>query len=299
MCFVWRIERSAKKANFHSIIIQYFAQIYNKNFKIGNNCCMAKFLDVFLSSIAIFFVTFCWSYYVLRDVKSALWCAFIVGVCASYIVYKIVCKSFDKASATKNLKTKIASFGNYLCFCENVGSVCADLLKYYSFDIKKVQNDGIVATKSAIRYHVALLFDNDCVTIADVRRVVRMAKGLQADKLIVFCLAVKPTENQLANSQIPTKFVDVATLYTLFEQADKLPPLDKPVVKKSAYFAQFTFSKRRFGGYFASGMFLLVTSALTFFPLYSIVWGTALLGVALYSLLNKKYNVVQSVATLE
>jgi hypothetical protein len=38
---------------------------------------------------------------------------------------------------------------------------------------------------------------------------------------------------------------------------------------------------------------------LTFFPLYSIVWGTALVGLALYSLLNKKYNVTQSVATLE
>ena len=137
------------------------------------------------------------------------------------------------------------------------------------------------------------------VSVADIRRVVRRAKSLQADKLIVFCLAVKPTENQLANGEIPTKFVDVATLYTLFEQADKLPPVDKPVVKKSAYFAQFAFSKRRFGGYFASGMFLLVTSTLTFFPLYSIVWGTALLGLALYSLLNKKYNVVQTVATLD
>ncbi len=260
---------------------------------------MAKFLDVFLSSIGIFFVTFCWSYYVLRDVKSALWCAFIVGVCASYIVYKIATKSFDKASAKQNSKKKLASFGAYLCFCEDIGNVCAELLKYYSFDIKKVQNDGIVATKSAIRYHVALLFDNDCVTIAEVRRVVRRAKSLQANKLIVFCIGAKPTESQLANSEIPTKFVDVATLYTLFEQADKLPALDKTIVKKSAYFAQFAFSKRRFGGYFASGMFLLVTGALTFFPLYSIVWGTALLGVALYSLLNKKYNVVQSVATLE
>ena len=260
---------------------------------------MAKFLDVFLSSIAIFFVTFCWSYYVLRDGKSALWCAVIVGVCASYIVYKIVSKSFDKASAKQQSKKKLASFANYLCFCEDIANLCANLLKYYSFDIKSVQNEGIVAIKGQVRYYIALLFDNDFVSVADVRRVVRSAKSLQVDKLIVFCIGVKPTENQLANGEIPTKFVDVATLYTLFKQADKLPPLDKPVLKKSAYFAQFAFSKRRFGGYFASGMFLLVTSALTFFPLYSIVWGTALLGLALYSLLNKRYNVVESVVTLE
>ena len=260
---------------------------------------MAKFLDVFLSSIGIFFVTFCWSYYVLRDVKCALFCASIVGVCASYIVYKIVCKSSQRTSTTKNNKKKIASFTNYLCFCENVANVCAELLKYYTFDVKKVQNDGIVATKSGVSYYVALLFDNDFVSIADVRRCVRRAKNTKADKLMVFCIGVKPTESQLANGELPTKFVDVATLYKLFEQADKLPTLDKPVVKKSAYFAQFAFSKRRFGGYFASGMLLLVTSAMTFFPLYSIVWGTALLGLALYCLLNKKYNVVESVVSLE
>ena len=260
---------------------------------------MAKFLDVLLSSIGIFFVTFCWSYYLLRDGKSALWCAFIVGVCASYIVYKIVCRSFEKSSAKQNNKKKIASFTSYLCFCENIGNVCAELLKYYTFDIKKVQNDGIVATKSGFSYYVALLFDNDFVSVADTRRCVRKAKGAKADKLLVFCIGVKPTESQLANGEMSAKFVDVATLYTLFEQADKLPALDKTAVKKSAYFAQFAFSKKRFGGYFASGMFLLVTSALTFFPLYSIVWGTALLGLALYSLLNKKYNVVESVATLE
>lgn len=260
---------------------------------------MAKFLDVFLSSIGIFFVTFCWSYYVLRDTKASLWCALIVGVCASYIVYRIVCKSFDKATQSKNQKAKISALTNYLCFCENIVAVICDLLKYYSFSIENRQNDGIVATKGEIRYYVVLLFDNDFVSTADVRRVVRRAKSARADKLIVFCIGVKPTDCQLANSQMPAKFVDTQNAYNLFEQADKLPTLDKPAFKKSAYFAQFAFNKKRFGGYFASGMFLLVTSALTFFPLYSIVWGTALLFLALYSLLNKKYNVVQKVATLE
>lgn len=296
---MWRIESSAKKSNFHGIIIQYFVQIFNKNFQIGNNCCMAKFFDVFLSSIAIFFVTFCWSYYILHDGKTALFGAIIVGVCASYIVYQIVDKSQSRANATKSRKQKLAAFASYLAFCENMAEIVANLLKYYSFGVQNVQNDGIIATKEDVRYYVGLLLDNDFVALTELRKVVRRAKQVKADKLIVFCLGVKPTDIQLANTQLATKFVDAQAAYTLFEQADKLPTLDKPSFKKSAYFAQFAFSKKRFGGYFASGMFLLVTSALTFFPIYSIVWGTVLLGVALYSLLNKRYNLVQKVATLE
>lgn len=260
---------------------------------------MAKFFDVFLSSIGIFFVTFCWSYYVLHDAKTALFCAIIVGVCASYIVYQIVSKNLSKTQAKQVKKQKLAGFVGYLAFCEDAQKVFEDLLRYYSFYVQHTANDGIVANKGGTSYYVGLLFDNDFVTLAELRKVVRQAKQVKANKLIVFCIGVKPTDVQLANTQIPAKFVDAQMTYNLFEQADKLPLLDKPTFTKSAYFAQFAFSKKRFGGYFASGMFLLVTSTLTFFPLYSIVWGTVLLGLALYSLLNKRYNLVQKVATLE
>ena len=260
---------------------------------------MAKFFDVFLSSIGIFFVTFCWCYYILRDVKTSLWCAIVVGVCASYIVWQIVSKSHQRAKISKAHKAKLSKLASYLCFCESLPTIIAELVKYYSFEVQKVQNEGIVATKGGVRFYIGLLLDHDFVTVAELRRVVRCAKSQDATKLIVFCLGVKGTEIQLANGILPTKFVDTQATYTLLEQADKLPPLEQNVAKKSAYFAQFAFSKKRFGGYFASGMFLLVSAALTFFPVYTIIWGTVLLGVALYSLLNKKYNIVQSAATLE
>jgi uncharacterized membrane-anchored protein YhcB (DUF1043 family) len=260
---------------------------------------MAIFLDIFLSSIAIFFVTFCWIYYILHNVTTALLLSLIVGLCSSYIVYRIASTNHKKQQLTKNKKAQLDSFANYLCFCENAGDVFVKLLKYYTFVPQHVQNDGIVATKNGQQYYVALLFDNDIVTPSEVRKAVKTAKGHHVDKLIAFCIGYKPTDLQMANSQLPTKFVDKQNALLLFEQADMLPQLNCTTVKKSAYFAQFAFAKKRFGGYFASGMFLLITSALTFFPLYSIVWGTALVRLALYSLLNKKYNVTQSVATLE
>ena len=235
----------------------------------------------------------------MRDYKLALWVAVVIGLSSSYIVYRIVDKRSGIAVATKQKKARLTSFVNYLGFCENAGDVFADLLKYYTFELEKVENDHLVAYKNGQRICIALAFDNDCLTSQEVKKAVKMAKSNKASRLVVFCVAVKSTEIQLANGQLPTKFVDATSCLALFEQADKLPPLAKPAVKKSAYFCQFAFSKKRFGGYFASGIFLLITSALTFFPLYSIVWGTALLGVALYSLLNKKYNVTERVATLE
>lgn len=260
---------------------------------------MAKFLDVFLIAISIFFVAFCWIYYVMRDGKIALLLALIVGLCASYIVYRIVNNRHKKAQLSRSKKAQLQSFANYLCFCENIQSLVADLLKYYNFDTTYVKIDDIVATKNGIKYCVTWLLDDDCVSVWDVRKVVKMAKHQGAERLIVFCVGVKGAEITLANSQLQTKFVDVQSAYALFEQADKLPQLATSKVKKSAYFCQFAFSKKRFGAYVTSGIFLLITSALTFFPLYAIVWGTALIVTGIYSLFNKKYNLAESVVTLD
>lgn len=266
---------------------------------VGNNCCMAKFFDVFLIAISIFFVTFCWIYYVIRDGTTALWLALIVGVCASYVVYRIVNNRHKKAQLSRNKKARLQSFSNYLCFCENIQNVVADLLKYYNFDVTSVQNDGIIAMKNSKKCFVTWLLDDDCVSVCNVRKVVKMAKRQNAERLIVFCVGAKGTEIALANGQLPTRFIDVQSAYALFEQADKLPQLTTSKVKKSAYFCQFAFSKKRFGAYLVSGIFLLITSALTFFPLYAIVWGTALIVAGIYSLFNKKYNVANTVVTLE
>ena len=160
---------------------------------------MAKFFDVFLSSIGIFFVAFCWSYYILRDAKTSLLCATIVAVCASYIVWQIVDKSYKKANNSKTHKARLAKLASYLCFCENLPSTIADLLKYYSFEVQKVQNEGIVANKGGVRFYVGLLLDHDFVTVAELRRVVRCTKREGASKLIVFCLGARGTEMQLAN----------------------------------------------------------------------------------------------------
>lgn len=260
---------------------------------------MAIFLDVFLITISIFFVAFCWIYYVMREGKTALFLALIVGLCASYVVYRIVNNSYKKAQLSRSKKARLQSFANYLCFCENIQNVVADLLKYYSFDITSLQNDGICATKKGKKCFVTWLLDDDCVSVCNVRKVVKMAKRQGAERLIVFCVGVKGTEITLANSQLETRFVDVQSAYALFEQANKLPQLATSKFKKSAYFCQFAFSKKRFGAYVTSGIFLLITSALTFFPLYAIVWGTALIGIGIYSLFNKKYNVADTIVTLE
>ncbi len=260
---------------------------------------MAKFLDTFLIGISIFFVAFCWIYYVIHNGETALWLALIVALCASYIVYRIANNRHKKAQLSHNKKARLQSFANYLCFCENVETVIADLLKYYNFDVTSVQNDRIVATKNYKKYFVTWLLDDDCVSVCDVRKVVKMAKRQATEQLIVFCVGAKGTEITLANGQLPTQFVDVQSAYALFEQANKLPQLATSKVKKSAYFCQFAFSKKRFGAYVISGIFLLITSALTFFPLYAIVWGTALIIAGIYSLFNKKYNVANTVVTLE
>ncbi len=260
---------------------------------------MAKFLDVFLSAVAIFFLAFAWIYHYLKNTTASLLGAVVFALCGGWLVFGILTSKQRKTHQKRAKKQQLTALFDYLCYHNDLCQVMLQMAKYYRFQAQKICDDHIVATKENNIVQLGFCFENTSLTNGEARKQIVQAKNNHAQKLILFCNGATAQVKTTAQEHFNVQFVDINNLFALLEQCNQLPTLANAKSKKSSYFLQYALCKKRFRAYFAGGFFLLLTSALTFFPLYSIVWATALFGVAFYSLLNKKYNTQPTAVTLD
>lgn len=261
---------------------------------------MAKILNTLLCTVAVFLLTFLWIYYCLKDSTLALWLSLAVALCASYVIWRAQ-SHWETGKQTKLAqKNKLTTFGEFLRFGLDNATLFADMMRYYRFDVIPVDYDNLIVSKNEIKSYVAIRFVQDSVSKDDLTKAVIAAKRAQCNKLYVFACKVDRTLIELANRHLPTVTVDLNNTYTLFEQCDKLPPLpSKPQIKKSPFVAKYAFSRRRFGWYFGSSLFMLAISVVSYFPWYTLSWATVFLILAVYCLVNKRFNVLPTRVTLD
>ena len=261
---------------------------------------MAKILNCILCSIAIFLLSLTWVFYCLRDSTLALWLALVVALSCCYIIWRLQSK-MENAKKIKLAKRKnIAALSEYLRFGENNSKLFAEMLRYYRFEVTEVNFDELIVVKNNVRSYVATRFVQDSLEKSELVKAVIAAKRADCKKLYVFTNKVDKTLVDTANAHIRTVTVDVANTYALLEQCDKLPALTeiKPS-KKPLLVAKYAFNRRRFGWYFTASLFLTALSVISFIPWYMLSWATVNFGLALYSLLNRRYNVLPTNVTLD
>ena len=261
---------------------------------------MAKILNCILCTIAIFLLSLTWVYYCLRDSTLALWLALVVALAACYIIWRAQSR-WEKGKKIKLAKKKqIAALTEYLRFGENNAELFADMLRYYRFEVKKANDDDLVVMKNGITSYVATRFVQDSLSKEEIAKAVIAAKRAKCSKLYVFANKADKSLVDAANARIHTVTVDVANTYALLEQCDKLPALKeiKPS-KKPLIIAKYALNRRRFGWYFTSSLFLIALSVISFIPWYMLTWATINFGLALYSLLNRRFNVPPTNVTLD
>lgn len=259
---------------------------------------MARILDNILCTIMIFFLTFAWTVYCLKDVRIALVLSAVVASCFCYVLFQVLSKRQTQKEAKRAKKKLLADFAMFLQFnCDN-SELFTSLLNYYNFTTQTVDFDNIIATKNQ-RVFVSICFQGNEVTPEQVQRVVVLAKRNNCEKAMIFGNKANNSVVALANSQIPTQFVDVANCYRLFEHAENIPKIPRYNAPKQSLFCSVAFNKKRFGWYFASAVFTLVTAAFSFLKLYLLVWSTVLFALSAYSLFNKKYNKTPTAVTLD
>ena len=217
-------------------------------------------------------------------------------------------------------KKELNDFAIYLQFnCDN-SALFMQMLRYYNFISKSINYDNIIVTKNTTagsvfettnaaannlvetksdRCWVAICFESDTVKLPQLRNAIISAKRNNCEKLMVFGVKADNDALTIANSQFPTKFVDLQNTYALFENSETLPKVPQSKTIKQRILPQYAFNKRRFGWYFTGAVFLFFMSFVSYFKLYNLLWATALAGVALYCLLNKRYNKIPTNVKLE
>ena len=252
---------------------------------------MAKILNSFLCAFAVYFLSFAWIYYSLKDDILALALSAIVALCSWYLIWKAQ-SGIDSGKKIKLAqKNAVSSFVNFLRFGLDNAELFEDMLHYYRFEVEKINYDSLIATKNGQKSYVAINFQHDSLSKDALREAVVSAKRAACQRLYIFTVKADATSVATANGQIRTVIIDAQNTYALFEQCDKLPAIPpQKAPKKAAFVASFAFNKRRFGWYFGSSLFMLLISLISYFPWYTLAWATVFLVLSVYCLVNKRFN---------
>ena len=260
---------------------------------------MSKVLNCLLCTVIIFLLCFVWIVYCLRDTVLAYTLSGIVALASCYLIWKSLSR-LDNGQKLKQAKKKnVASLSEYLRFNENNAELFAQMLRYYRFEVHPVDFDNLTVTKNNITSYVALRFSQDSLSRDELCKTVASAKRSKCSKLYLFTNKMDGALLKSAEKYLHTVSVDIANTYALLENCDKLPVLPKAAQKKSSVIASYAFNRRRFGWYFASSLFMLAVSVIAYFPWYTLSWATVSLALAMYSLLNTRYNTPPTNITLE
>lgn len=259
---------------------------------------MSKILNTLLCALISFLLSFLWIVYCLKETEIAALLAAVVALCCGYLVFRAEKTRNARRSIKRDKAKQIGKLKETLRYGVDNAALFAKMLAYYRFDVSKTDNDNIVAAKNGKTSYVALRFAEETVSQRDIVQAAVQAMRRNCDRLLLFGCKADQTQLTNASKHIEVRFVDVANTYELLEKAEKIPPL----VQKSHPMSPILptmLSRKRFGWYFASSIFMLAISVVSFFPWYTLAWATVSFALALYSLLNRRYNMPPTLLTLD
>ena len=260
---------------------------------------MSKIFNCLLSTVFIFLLSFVWIVYCLHDTTLAWALAAIVALASCYLIWRALSKLESGKKLKQAKKKNIESLSEHLRFNENNAQLFEAMLRYYRFDVKPVDYDNLVVTKNNLTSYVALRFGTDSLSKDELSKTVVSAKRVKCSKLYIFTNKVDTNLTRLADKYLHTVVVDIANTYALMENCNKLPTLSKNAQKNKSLIAGYAFNRKRFGWYLGSSLFMLAVSVVAFFPWYTLAWATVSFALALYSLLNTRYNTPPTSITLD
>lgn len=267
--------------------------------QIVNNRCMSVIINVILCALAIFALGFIWIYLALNSLYAALTLSALLAACTGYIVWLALARAEKNKKRKRARKKSVADFAEHIRFDADNGNAFADMLRYYRFEILQKNCDSLTVCKNNVKTYVAICFAADTLTKEELRCAVIQAKRAQCDKLIIFCEKADTYQKETANRRIATQICDAENTYALFEESGKLPAIIPRKARTNGIVAKYAFNRKRFGWYMASGVFMLLTAAIAYFKWYALIWATVMFALAIYSLINKKYNTLPTNITLD
>ena len=248
----------------------------------------------------MFFICFAWIYYSLKDDVLAISLSLIVALCTCYLIFKALSQIDAGKKIKLAQKNAVSSLVNHLRFGADNAALFEEMLRYYRFEVHKAGYDNLIVTKNGQKSYVAINFQHDSLSKDELRDAVVSAKRAACQRLYIFTAKADTSAVAVANGHVHTVVIDAQNTYALFEQCDKLPAVEQQKTpKKATFIARYAFNRRRFGWYFASSLFMLLISLISYFPWYTLAWATVFFALAVYSLVNKRFNVAPTRVKLD
>lgn len=261
---------------------------------------MAKFLNTLFGCLTIFLLCFLWIVYCTKNSALSFGLSLIVTLCAGYIIFRAQTSLNNRKRIKRDEAKKIAALAEHLRYGADNGALFENMLRYYRFEIIQRDGDELTVSKNGTKSFVALRFAADSITREELAKTVVAAKRADCRKLYLFAHKLDKSLLTSASEHLPIAFADVANVYALLVQSDKLPEIScKKRHPMSHFMPKIAFNRRRFGWYIAMTLFMLAISVVSYIKWYTLAWATVSLTLAIYCLVNRRYNYTPTSVTLD
>lgn len=247
------------------------------------------YFDLIFILLTTFCLCFAWTRYFIHSNLICLFLSILTTTLCFLCIKRLFFNKKHKKFVKKQEKNQIEILADYLSFLpeKQVTDLFLQLPQIADYQPKTSKNT-ITITDEKVTKKLIFAFENLPLTKSDFCRI---TKNNKADLIEIFATDFQKDLPQLAN-KCPQRirFFDKTDVYFLLKNADLLPDLQKEKNKLKSEFWYIVFNKSRAKYYLSSAIFLILTSFLTFFPLYYVISGTILFFVAIYAKFNVKFN---------
>ena len=248
------------------------------------------YFDFAFVLFATFFLSFAWTRYYLNNNLICI----LLSICTTIFCFLSIKSLFlskkHKKIIKKQEKKETEILANYLSFLPEKQVLNLFLqLPQIKENQPKTSKNVITTNKENLTKKLVFVFENAPLTKQDFCKII---KNNKADVVEIFATDFQKDLSQTAKkAPCKTLLFDKTEVYFLLKSNNLLPDLQKEKNKIKSDFWYIVFNKSRSKYYLSSAIFLILTSFLTFFPLYYLTSGTILFFVAIYAKFNSKFNV--------
>jgi len=250
---------------------------------------MAKFLNNFFICLACFFLCFCW----LTFYKQELWIRYVLSVLFAIILFCILYTLSKKSNALPTKKKGRLNEYKYALAFLNDYDIFVNIFKSHGY-LCKALNKGVWCVEKKEKTLLVFLFRLNNVVAQDLINAYKQANEVGANKIIIFGITLDPTLwRWQSNLDVKVTLLNCeGVLDFLKRNGKRIAPYQ--LKRKNRFFDKnlfyYAFNKSRSKHYFTICIILLVSSFISFFPIYDIVVASICFGLGIYSIFNKRFN---------
>lgn len=244
---------------------------------------MAKITNNLLIAIIIALVTWSWVTYITN------WQ--LIAILASIAVTALFLLLASKSPTCKSTPKQTDSLTAHIALSTDGTQLIDDMLRYYLYSTHTIDAHHILASKEHLQHMVYCHNSIDKVTADNAVQLAHLCQQHAVDNVTIVAPDIDTKAYTLLSyCNITVKHIDMSSLYDQLQHANMLPQLNRCTTKTKGIVASYALQRNRSKHYAISAIFLIVISRMSYIPVYTLIWATILLILALYSRFNTRYN---------